>query len=578
MSESKDITMQENFNTLVTPEVEIPRTVTPQAAFIAKCIHPPSAVNGFAGLPTLDTRSQVTAEYKGVKLMEAPGYLNISSGVTAPAKHPTSFCYLIPGGGSRVPFISFFRDTDNGTWYQDIPNTTINSVYDIKNRLANDVNLYRPCYKSVTTMLNVTMFNDTGMVAGCQFNPPLLFAGTLSELADKHPAHFRGFVRSNLHLKTVRASKSKYYFSWPKHLREDIADQVNRYFASTVRGGRITTIAEAFDDLQIINPDPEIIDLDPSAPIQFVYFGACSDTTDPIPTFDQILNIDTRSACYPAKEGTFTVNHLNTIAPAWLVPGPGKLNTPAGGLFACYFCIIGKDGAYHFVPFNEPAPLGTPYANVQVLVDSQWSSDMTWNWVQYQGLSYNSSQDTVTLQQLIALKWIIGLEFQPSALSPFAGMQKLSPKPDLKAMESLLVDFYDLKSVLPARYNFLGMLARGAMKLMPTITKNFKPIMNALRGVSDFADDDSQRVIPKKNKPQQLMQNNQQKNNYQQPRRNNNQRRPPAPKANHVAEKLEEKIVADVVKETEKVVHPKSSKPQGRLRQQRARNNRRRRN
>jgi len=395
-----------------------------------------------------------------------------------------------------VPVIAFFKDTDNGIWFQDLNNTIINNVYDFRGRLTSDVNLYRPCYKSVTTALNVTMFNDTGMVAGSQFNPPLMFAGSLAVMADKHPAQFRAYVRHCLKAghKIIKASKCT-FTDWPKHVRDDIQDIVSQHVE------RSSTLSDIMSRAAIQSDDFELftIDLDPSVAIQFVSFGELPDPVSIVPSIDAMLNNDTRSATFPAKEGTFTINHLNTVAPKWMTTGVGRGNTAAlqTQLYKCYVAYNDPNGLDHFVPFSDPSPVGTLLIATRTMTDAQWSSDMTWQWVQYQGLSYNGNQDAVTLQQLIATKWITGCEYQPAFLSPFAGLQKLGPKPDIMAMEALMRDFYEFKSVLPAKYNFLGMLARGAMKLLPSVIKYAPKIIKGLTSVSDFDDSEKARK-PKK--------------------------------------------------------------------------------
>lgn len=489
MAQSNDVTMTENnnFEELVRPEVEVPKTVSPKAAFVAKCLHPPSAVNGFEGLPTNDTRTQVCVEYKGLSLLTASGYLNVNGTITPPAKKPTTFAYLIPAGGMRAQVISYFRDTDNGVWYQDIPNLIRNSTYDAAH-MSDDVNLYRPSYKSLTTTLNVTMFNNTGMVAGCQFNPPLLWYGSLAMLAEQKPGIFRDFIASKVRFERqplVRSSKSKEFFKWPASIRADIADTVSRI---TKQDNNLD-----FTTLTLEN-DPFIIDLNPGAAVQFVAYGDMGPEANnaPVPSLDQILNADVRSSAFPAREGTFTVSKLNTISPSWLTPTNGRGPSVAAhaSLYQCYVASSGSDGAYHFIPLQDKGGLT---ANSTPLYDAQWSTDMTWNWVQYTGLSYNSNQDTVTQQQLIAFKWYAGYEYQPAFMSPFAGLQRMSPRPDIMAMETLLKDFYDMKSVLPSAYNFLGMLARGASKLLPHLIKHAPKVLKVLQGVGNFADNETRR-------------------------------------------------------------------------------------
>lgn len=490
MAQANDMAMPaNNFEELVAPEVEVPKTVSAKAAFMAKCLHPPSAVNGFEGLPTNDTRSQVTVEYKGIFLSQASGYVNGDNKVVPPARKPTSFAYLVTGGGLRFQAFAFFKDTDNGNWYQDVPNIIVNNVYDSE-RVSYDVNLYRPTYKSITQSLNTTMFNNTGMVVGNSFNPPLLWAGSLGELAEKHPARFRDFVKFRIKSKQPlsRRSKCKHFNAFPASVKMDVLEIVKSVISN------LDDDTRGFQHISL-EDDPITVDLDPSAKIQFIFFGEAADQPlTPVPTMDQILNNDTRSATYPAREGAFVVSRLNNISPAWLAPTNGT--NSLFGLYECYCSYIDNVGQYHFVNLFDRGELGTA---ANVARDIQWAQDMTWSWIQYQGLSYNSNQDVVTQQQLLATKFVSGYEFQPAYLSPFAGLQRLSPKPDLMAMEELMREFYNLKSILPAKYNFLGMLARGAAKLLPFITKHSGTIMQGVKAVANFGDNETRRDAKMRN-------------------------------------------------------------------------------
>lgn len=493
---------ENNFEEMIAPEVEVPKTVSAKAAFIAKCLHPPSAVNGFDGLPTNDTRSQVCVEYKGLSLLQFSGYPkdNPATGkivCTPPSKRPTSFAFLIPAGGIRNVAFAFFKDTENGQWFQDLPNTIVNNVYNV-NRVDTDVNLYRPTYKSLTTTLNCTMFNNTGMVAGSMFNPPLLWSGTLGEFAQQHPSKFLDFVRDLVATPSrqlVRKSKCKKFQNFPASVRLDIIEAIQKKIALSNPKSRNDVNNFTHLSLDEAFPNDELtLDLDPSSPIQFVFMGETSSNFEPVPTFDEMLNNDTRSAVFPAREGSFSINRLNTVSPAWLTPSNGR--QIKNGLFSCYLSNYGADGAYHFVQLFAKTELN---GNADDALDTQWSQDMTWQWIQYQGLSYNGNQDSVTQQQLLASKWICGYEYQPAFQSPFAGLQRLSPKPDLMAMEALLKDFYEFKSVLPSKYNFLGMLARGAAKLIPMITKHAPDIVKAITGVANFADEETRNDAKMRN-------------------------------------------------------------------------------
>jgi hypothetical protein len=83
---------------------------------------------------------------------------------------------------------------------------------------------------------------------------------------------------------------------------------------------------------------------------------------------------------------------------------------------------------------------------------------MTFSWVEFRGLSLNSTVSSSVLTQLINKKVYTGFEIQPSLRSAWAGQMRLGPRPDIMAMQALLEGFYDLKDVLPAKYNAIGTL------------------------------------------------------------------------------------------------------------------------
>ena len=68
------------------------------------------------------------------------------------------------------------------------------------------------------------------------------------------------------------------------------------------------------------------------------------------------------------------------------------------------------------------------------------------------------SQTSVSTQLLIK-KTYCGYEIQPCVASAWSGMMKLGPKPDISIMQAMMDGFYELKDVMPARYNFWGAIS-----------------------------------------------------------------------------------------------------------------------
>jgi hypothetical protein len=73
-------------------------SISPSHAFVAKTIHPPSAVGNYEGIPTNDTRSQVLLNWTGFDLTN-PSLGGYVTGVRPPAIFPSEWAFLVPNGG-----------------------------------------------------------------------------------------------------------------------------------------------------------------------------------------------------------------------------------------------------------------------------------------------------------------------------------------------------------------------------------------------------------------------------------------------------------------------------------------------
>ena len=421
--------------------------MNPSMSFLDKVLHPPSSVPGFVGLPTNDARSQVIAEYRNLVIMKNPS-VQLGNAVASSAltnNDLTSFdvAFLVPNG-ARVLGIAYVYNTTTGLWYQDLTNTDIQDVYNFDNWKA-DSQLFRPCYKSLTTYLNATAFNNTGSVAVSSFNPALLFAGTLMSLAHTDPMLFADFVASkheedSLFHDSTHENYSigiKNFMSFPLQAREDI-----------------TKYARSKKDVSVA--------LDPATSVQILSLGdvgpigGSGGSLAVVPSTSMILNQSQRSYAGKACEGTFSVSKFNTIAPKWMCATNGS-EAALGhmALYECHLVAYRTDGTRRINVLKEPCPPNTPADNIKPLMDTQWTSDMTMTWIKYEGLTFNPAQ---TQNQLLIRKYYSGIEIQPALQSAWAGMQKAGPTPDLKAMQAIMDGFYTLKDGMPAKYNFLGTL------------------------------------------------------------------------------------------------------------------------
>lgn len=450
-----DMNMDMFSDAVPNPEQTEAKIMGPSMSFLDKVLHPPSSVPGFAGLPTNDARSQVLAEYRNLVIMKNPTVLLDSASTTTVvsltnAQLNTFNVGFLVTNGARVLSVGYVFNTATGAWYQDLNNTDVQDVYDFNN-WRKDAQLFRPAYKSLTTYLNATAFNNTGSVAVSSFNPAMIFAGTLVTLSHSDPMLFKDFVHSvhedgNLFLDSSHEDYSigiQNYLSFSIQARDDIS----KLFRSGKNGKDIS------------------VSLDPGTTVQMLMLGQVDSgasgptgTLATIPTTSMMLNQSQRSYAGKAMEGTFSVSKFNTIAPRWQSAVNGDQPSAAAfidGLYQCYLVSYRADGTRRVNTLREPAAVGTLSTAVPNLCDTLWTPDMTMTWIRYEGLSFNPTQ---TQNQLLIRKYYTGIEIQPALQSAWAGMQKSGPPPDLQAMQSIMDGFYTLKDGMPAKYNFWGTL------------------------------------------------------------------------------------------------------------------------
>lgn len=460
-----EITPDETYNHLLTNHQEKEIKGTPSEDFLLKMLHPPRAQR-FEGLPTNDTRSQVTTEYVNMVLQSASRAFTGSGTTYTLLTNPTRLAFL-QLSGLRILQIAFVISAAGDKFFQDVANTVVNSLYDFKNRFAQDVQLYRPTYRSHTSTLNATMFNNTGMVSVNQFNPNIMFRGFTSSFALQKPAEFVEFITSLYKTGSVQQIDAKspdfekqinLWRKYPKWIRDDISERLN------LKTG---------------------LNLSPDANIQILYLGAIGNSSDFVPDSAQILTQSSRSYGGPAKEGTFTVSRLNTLTPEWLSSSNMSTSTFSEGLFQCFIGYREIGGPIHILALDDPtspAPLTTRIP----LFDTAWSDNMTASWTLYEGLSYNAQALPTANQQILIHKFYQGAELQPALQSSFAGMARLAPRPNMMLMQKLMDAFYDQKDSMPARYNFLGTLLKAGsnliMKHAPKIFTSFMGEIGEMNG------------------------------------------------------------------------------------------------
>lgn len=439
-----------------TSEVSIPAPPIKEVknAVLQKCLHPPTAVPDFCGMPTNEDRDQLVMQFQRLDMLKQPMVVQGSTARPV-ANYTGNQSWLLLNSAKIMAFAFIREDSTTGptTWKQDLANTIYNDAYDFEN-FSKDTQLFRPCYKSTTWTLNATAFNDVGMVCGAQFNPAVGFQGPYSKLANEDPVLFVDSVCYKIqqgHVLILHEDDEDYQ-SWKDK---------ERHFP------RFALLDLKFK-LGLTN---EALTIEPWMRVQFLSLGEAPGLQIPVPSISNLLQSTPRSLCLKAKEGVFMVQRINTVAPQWINSFGG--NAPSLAQYECaLYWESSTDQQRHFSFLNEVNDSGS----VDVVFDTAWTKDMTMGWITSEGLMPNVGGNgtptlpiTVSALSNIAIKTYYGLEIQPALVSPFNTLTKQSPQPDLMTMQTLLRQFYEIKDAMPARMNFLGLLNTGLKLLGPVI-------------------------------------------------------------------------------------------------------------
>lgn len=411
-----------------------------EGSFITKCTHPPSAVPGYAGLPTLDSRSQVNIEWRGIRSMATT--LEQTTTAIQEVFSPKTVAFLIPSG-ARVNYVTW-ASLEDGTLVQDLGNVGLNDQYDFSN-WRSDANVYRPAYRSTTFYLNKTAFEDTGFCSAYQFNPSLMFNGSVLTYAESSPRDFLAYVKEGINVGLFRVVKPS---------DKDYETHINNFHAFPIH-------IRAELRLRLNVPESHIINLDPDFPIQFINVGnlpLVGQGTSAVPSAQVIMQSSSRSYAGKAKDGLFVVQRLNTIAPTWMSATNTSLPTGdnPGGLYQCNIVSYNTAGVKNVQILSDNRVVGATLA-FKPLFDTMWTKDMTWTWARFDGLQYSNYGGSGGNSAVIT-KTYAGFEIQPAGRSGWNGMAMSSPKPSVRTMEAMMDVFYTMKDAMPARYNFMGVV------------------------------------------------------------------------------------------------------------------------
>lgn len=504
---------QENYAPLIDTETQqTSHKVSAVEAFLAKTIHPPSAVMGYEGMPTNDCRSQVISEWIDNKLIST-SKVDIAGQVTIVPPGEVEGYGFLQTSAPNFPLMVFVKlapgtISATGGWRQDIGNTKKLSLYDMNN-FWRDATLYRQCYKSYTYYCNTTAFNNVGEVSTAQFNPAIQFTAAQPAALSK-PAFFESLLahggvmletddwnnetlmkysefvvgkemlaaltRDEKKIEVQKLSKEQQKQlaadrSAVAIFRETTAKSVSRM--QQMRVDR--AFAKKFDDGdEFIKPIVEIqighnFKITPDMEFQIINFGAMGNSESGnsdgavVPSMEQITSLSKRSFTCPAREGQFVVNRLNKAVPSWYASSHNKQEFSPYGLYECWYSFnddLGNDNYRRF----QTAPAGSN--TTATCLDAFWGDDWTWSWTVFDGMVPNINISTSqSSNQLIQIKGYNGYEIQASAKSPWVGTQSLGPMPDIMAIQEYERASALMKDGTIAANNFLGALARGALQV-----------------------------------------------------------------------------------------------------------------
>lgn len=450
------------------PEQTHGKSLTPSQAFVCKVTHPPTTVPEFSGLPTQDARTQVVYNMRNIDVLKTP--VTFDYGTSKYAANTwndhNDYTIIVPTGARIKWFGCCYTYTAGSgltnTYIQDVANVGVQDNFDFQN-WSSTVNLYRPCYKSITLYPNVTAFNNQGVISAQQFNPNILFSGSMSSMSYDQPKLF------NMALDHLFTKKGDDLF----------------YSSETHSDFHHAVIESWFKSRKLRSRG---LNLDPNNFIQIINMGKVgyeSDSVSLVPTPSQIAQNSMRSYQDKFINGAFVVSRINTLSPKWMSGSNTQINTK--GLYECWSYTVGADDSTHLVQLLDPTAPGSS-SDSPVMLDTLWSSDMTWQFIRMQGISPNlttgPTQYSATVSP-IAIKHYYGIEAQPVWNGPWNGIARMSPKPSLSEMQSLMDTFYEMPDGMPAKYNALGAFLPFLASALPHALSFVKDLITSKKSKTD---------------------------------------------------------------------------------------------
>jgi len=450
------------------------------AAWVRKYLHPPCATpDAYAGYPDSNNSPSTDAEYKGL--------VDISTAISNPGPPvSTSFCnkvLLLHTSSAIAPVIAFKQITD-GTIVQLPTDVVLNRNINVQDMVAQNSS-GRVTYKSTTSWLNATGFNNQGNVTSGLFRPNIVLfrAGDLipyfdrvTDLAKRYSlyAQLYNFYNRDKQFLPVLTKKSKQMESEGYELLESDNVDVTQTYKN-----RISVAATYLKSTSAIDNFVQILQV---GQLPF----------DP----SQILMMSPNAVADKATVGSFVVQRFDQpsimykdFAANGMAP-PGGVSTLVG--MPCYYLQLTAPTGGQIVPITVAAQPGNATG---ILADLPWF-DFMWGWTLYEGLSVQSEGATIS-PPYISVKTITGFEFQPlpdSMLSPFIRNCAVY---DMSALRLATTTNHAIADSLPSAANFWGSIGKMLLTAAPSIIDTVSGLFGSKRSKEqkDTTDDTVKQLI-----------------------------------------------------------------------------------
>nr|WPR18503.1 MAG: peptidase A21 family protein [Chemarfal virus 216] len=399
------------------------------AAFVEKYLHPPRPARGdYAGIPDKNNSPSVRAQYDAVKQIQT---YDVSAG------QQYNKVLLIHTSSAIAPVITIKYDL-TGISVQSPDDVILNTNIVCQDMVAQCAS-GRMAYKSTTSNLNATGFNNQGVVTSALFRPNRSIY-RIGDLISRYHGAIRDLDSFHRELCVIYDLVHR-----PWNGKDDHYKHV------------ITNIGTAVDNFA-----------------QVLKVGIIPNESTPI------VMMSPNAVSTAATEGSFVVQKfLNDTIPYLDFSDSGLsglgVSVAAGMPCLIFEQVSATTGQLQFIKAKDQP--GLP-PGINTLQDLPWN-DFCWGYTLYEGLSVAPGTSTTVTPPYLTVKTITGYEFQPlpnSVLSPFI---KESAVYDFSALRLCTMANHSLPDSLPSKMNFWGSLGRMLLSVAPSLVKTLVDVFGS---------------------------------------------------------------------------------------------------